>query len=239
VKEGFLYAKKIMTSLAEEGIALADEAVYPRNAKGFIDLLSWIAIGARSTENQEHRVFASNIDLPVGIKNPTSGSIQIGVNGVIAAQNPQIYFEENKQTITKGNKYAHLVLRGGYLGPNYQTPHLLEAESLLLAGKIKNPSVIVDLSHDNSVVDGEKNPHAQSVSAYSVVDSLKNWPHLRKTIKGFMLESFIKTGCQDPGALSAKTLDYNGLSITDPCLGWEETKALILELAKALKPYAK
>lgn len=231
---GKKYAQNLMQKVIEMGLPLADEALYLQNESDFLDMLSWIAVGARSTENQEHRIFASRIACPVGIKNPTSGSVEIGVNGVIAAQHSHTALVGGKQIQTPGNPYAHLVLRGGINGSNYHVHNLLKARKLLLENNIKNPSIIVDASHDNCRVNGSKYPELQIDVVREVMQNLQIHPEFRKLIKGFMLESFLKTGKQQLEKITKETVDPNGLSVTDPCLGWEETQTLILDLASQL-----
>ena len=136
------------------GLPIADEAVFTHNSKGFIELLSWVAIGARSTEDQEHRIHASAIDCAVGMKNPTSGSIEIGVNSIIAAQHGHTAVYNGMQVETHGNQYAHLVLRGGMDRPNYSLEDILQAKKILEKQQVSNPAIIIDASHDNCKING-------------------------------------------------------------------------------------
>jgi 3-deoxy-7-phosphoheptulonate synthase len=236
--QGREYAKNLMQKVSEMGLALADEALYLQNADDFLQMLSWVAVGARSTENQEHRIFASRIDCPVGMKNPTSGSVEIGVNSVIAAQHSHTALVDGQQIQTSGNPFAHLVLRGGINGPNYYTHNLLKARKLLFENEIKNPAIIIDASHDNCRVNGGKYPELQIDVIRAVMQNMEIHPELRTLVKGFMLESFIKTGKQCMKKLTAETVDRGGLSVTDPCLGWEQTQTLVLDLANQLKSHA-
>ena len=232
IEEGMVYARSLMVKISEMGLAIADEALFTHNARGFGELLSWVAIGARSSEDQEHRIHASSLDCPVGIKNPTHGSIKIGVNGVIAAQHSHTAMFEGDIIKTSGNPYAHLVLRGGNGVANYDVKSLEDALHFLAAGKVKNPAIIVDVSHDNCIINGKKEFNSQGDIALQVLNNLKDKPGLQKVVKGFMLESFIKSGNQvitDP-----TNIDLGGLSITDPCLGWEKTEAFLLQLAKLI-----
>lgn len=229
--KGIHYARKLMVNLVEMGLPIADEAVFTHNARGFIELITWLAIGARSTEDQEHRIHASALECPVGLKNPTSGSIRIGVNSVIAAQRPHTAGFDGYQVETTGNKYAHLVLRGGSDGPNYHLDDLYKAQEILESEDLHARAVIVDASHENSRIRGSKNPVHQTDVIREVLHNLRLHTDLQKTVKGFMLESFIKTGNQKAEALTPETIDMDGLSITDPCLGWEETEALIRDVA--------
>lgn len=230
ISEGINYARGLMIKIIEMGLPVADEALFTHNAKGFIELLSWVAIGARSVEDQEHRIFASAIGCPVGMKNSTNGSIEIGVNGIVAAQHPHIAVFHGYQVETKGNPYAHLVLRGGSDGPNYSAEHLLLAKELMDKNAVKNPAIIIDASHDNCKIDGKKDFRLQSQVVRATIDNLKNRPELKGLVKGFMLESFIKSGNQNHESLTPETIDRGGLSITDPCLGWEETEQLLKEV---------
>lgn len=227
IGEGIKYARSLMVKIIEMGLPIADEAVFTHNAKGFIELLSWVAIGARSTEDQEHRIFASAIECPVGMKNPTSGSLEIGVNSIIAAQHGHTAVFHGAQVETHGNPYAHLVLRGGLDRPNYHVEDIYKAKKFLEAAKVSNPAIIVDASHDNCKIDGVKDPRQQINVAHELLGALKLYPDLRKYVKGFMFESFLKEGCQKPEKLTSSTVDRDGLSITDPCISWEQTEELL------------
>lgn len=232
IGKGIVYARSLMVQAIELGLPIADEAVFTHNARGFIELLSWVAIGARSTEDQEHRIFASAVDCAVGMKNPTSGDLEIAVNSIIAAQHPHAAVFNGYQVETDGNPYAHLVLRGGADGPNYDTGSLLRAKSLLEKHALSNPSIIIDASHDNCKIEGKKDPLAQPEVVRRVMQSLAEEPSLRRVVKGFMIESFVKSGSQKVEQCSTETIDRDGLSITDPCIGWEETEKTLLELAE-------
>ncbi len=229
IAAGALYCRKLMTQVVEMGLPIADEALFTHNARGFIELLSWVAIGARSSEDQEHRIFASGIDCPVGIKNPTHGSIKIGINGVVAAQHSHYIVLDGNEVETDGNQYAHLVLRGSNDRPNYSLADINEVAEQCKKNNVYNPAVIIDVSHDNCVVNGVKDHNAQADIILEVVNNLKTNPELKTLVKGFMLESFIKPGKQN--AETANLIDLCGLSITDPCLGWDDTEALLLKLA--------
>ncbi len=228
---GIKYAREMMVKIVEMGLPIADEALFTHNAKGFLELLSWVAIGARSTENQEHRVFASAIDCAVGLKNPTHGSLTIGVNSIVAAQHPHVAVFEGQEVRTHGNPHAHLVLRGSQKSPNYSILHLEEISKIMEMQQIKNPSVLIDVSHDNCLINGKKNHRLQMQSIFEIIDNLQSRPELNNLVKGFMIESFIKEGSQK---LNSLPIDLNGLSITDPCLSWEQTEELLLNLAKKL-----
>ncbi len=232
IGEGIKYARSLMVKVIEMGLPIADEAVFTHNAKGFIELLSWVAIGARSTEDQEHRIFASAIECPVGMKNPTSGSLEIGVNSIIAAQHGHTAVFHGAQVETLGNQFAHLVLRGGMDRPNYHVEDMMKAKKYLDLAAVKNPAIVIDASHDNCKIDGVKDPIQQLNVANEVLHALKLYPDLRKYVKGFMFESFLKSGCQKLEKVTAETVDKDGLSITDPCLSWEQTEQLLQTIAE-------
>ncbi len=235
IEEGIKYTRSLMVKVLEMGLPIADEALFTHNAKGFLELLSWVAIGARSVEDQEHRIFASAVDCPVGMKNPTSGNIKIGVNSIIAAQNKHVAVFNGFQVETGGNNFAHLVLRGGADGgPNYHTEDLFLAKKLMEENSVKNPAVVIDASHDNALLNGKKDFTQQVNVIKEVMDNIKEHEELRGLVKGFMVESFIKDGNQSTKGLDAGTVDREGLSITDPCLGWEKTEKLVLDLAGRL-----
>lgn len=233
IEAGAKYCRNLMVQVSEMGLPIADEALFTHNARGFIELLSWVAIGARSSEDQEHRIFASGLDCPVGIKNPTHGSLKIGVNSVVAAQHSHYIVLDGDEVITDGNKYAHLVLRGSNDKPNYAIEYIKEVATLFAKSEIVNPAIVVDVSHDNCVINGKKDHNAQPNIIMSVMDELQDNPEYRKFVKGFMLESFIKSGRQN--AEDIESIDLEGLSITDPCLGWEDTEHLLLKLADRVR----
>lgn len=234
IEEGVKYSRSLMVRAIEMGLPIADEALFTHNAKGFLELLSWVAVGARSTEDQEHRIFASAIECAVGMKNPTSGSIEIGVNSIIAAQYPHVAVFHGYQVETGGNPYAHLVLRGGDKGPNYDEKSIEEAAHLMEKHQIKNPALIIDASHDNCKINGEKSLEQQEHIIYSVIETRKKNPQARKVVKGFMVESFLKSGSQKVDPNKPENLDRGGLSITDPCLGWDQTEIMLKRSASML-----
>ena len=233
IEAGIWYCRELMTQVVEMGLPIADECLFTHNARGFQELLSWVAIGARSTEDQEHRIFASSLDCPVGMKNPTHGSLKIAVNSIVAAQHSHYAVFDGYEVKTAGNKFAHLVLRGSNDKPNYSVEHITEVASLFNKSEVINPAIIVDVSHDNCLINGVKDHNAQASIVLNVVDSLRDKPELRRLVKGFMLESFIKEGRQN--AETAETIDMGGLSITDPCLSWESTRSLLLEVTGKLR----
>ena len=235
IEAGMFYCRRMMVAAVELGLAIADEALFTHNARGFLELLSWVAIGARSSEDQEHRIWASAIDVPVGMKNPTSGSIPIGVNGVLAAQSPHVAVFENHQVETSGNPLAHLVLRGGVDGPNYHLDDLFLAQRELQEKKIVCPAVLVDASHDNCKIRGQKDPLAQEDVVREVLSHLRARPELRGLVRGFLLESFLREGAQSVERCTRETVARDGLSITDPCLSWERSAALLRDVAEDVR----
>lgn len=232
IEAGVKYTRDMMVKVIEMGLPIADEALFTHNAKGFLELLSWVAIGARSAEDQEHRIFASAIDCAVGMKNPTHGSLAIGVNSIVAAQHSHVAVFDGDEVQTHGNQHAHLVLRGSNHAPNYSIQHLEEVKNQMEKHHIQNPSVIIDASHDNCLVNGKKNHHLQPEIVLNIIKSLRNRPDLKSLVKGFMLESFLKEGNQTVNTEDPEAIDLNGLSITDPCLSWENTERFLLQLAQ-------
>lgn len=231
---GIRYTRSLMLKILEIGLPIANEAMFTHDSmKFFPDLLSWVAIGARSTEDQEHRIYASSVDCPVGMKNPTSGSVEIGVNSVIAAQGSHPAIFQGYQIQTSGNPYAHLVLRGGSNGPNYGINDILKAKMLMDNKKISNSAIIIDASHDNCRINGKKEIYRQIEIVQETIQNRKINKEVREAVKGFMIESFLKAGNQNIDCnVVGDNLDLNGLSITDPCLGWEDTKKLLINLAQ-------
>lgn len=234
IAQGAAYCRDMMVKIVEMGLPIADEALFTHNAKGFAELLSWMAIGARSVEDQEHRIFASGSKCPVGMKNSTSGSIEVAVNGIVAAQHPHHTVLDGHQVETKGNPFAHLVLRGGESGTNYDAVHVSAANDLFEKHKVKNPAILVDVSHENCRLNGAKEPAQQPVVVKKVLETMKRDPAYKKLVKGFMMESFMKEGSQKLESVTAETIDKGGLSITDPCVGWDATERLIREVADEL-----
>lgn len=235
IEAGIHYVRDMMVKVIEMGLPIADECLFTHNARGFSELVSWFAIGARSSEDHEHRIFASAANCPVGMKNPTHGSLEIAINSVLAAQSSHIAAIDRHEVQTCGNPHAHLVLRGGNKVPNYSLEHLIEIKKHMDKQQILNPAVIIDVSHDNCLINGKKDPQQQPNIIFSVMKYLKNNPDLRKLMKGFMVESFLKKGNQKIEDFDSSTIDLNGLSITDPCLGWDETEKMLLDLAKEVE----
>ncbi len=213
----------------ESGLFTADEMLYPENYQYLVDLISYTAVGARSTENQEHRLVASGVPVPVGMKNPTGGSLSVMLNSIYAAQQPQTFIYRNWEVETSGNPLAHAVLRGrvGSDGRQHANYHYEHLESLAAAYKediFANPAVIVDCNHDNSA----KRPLEQMRICNEVLDSVARSKVIARLFRGFMIESYLEDGAQRIGD------GIYGKSITDPCLGWEKTSHLIMSLADRL-----
>ena len=216
-------------AIEETGLCPADEMLYPENYRYLSDLLSYVAVGARSVENQEHRLVSSGIDVPVGMKNPISGDISIMLNSIKAAQNQQTFLYRGWEVETKGNDLTHAILRGredkfGKSHANYHYEDLSLLYDLYCNGSYENPAVIVDTNHSNS---GKKYMEQIRI-ANEILHAMHYSTDIHKMVKGLMIESYIEDGCQkiEEGIY--------GKSITDPCLGWEKTKELILSIAEQL-----
>jgi len=235
IEAGMLYCRRMMVRAVEMGLAIADEALFTNNGRGFAELLTWVAIGARSAEDQEHRIWASAVGAPVGMKNPTSGCIGVGANSVLAAQSPHVAVFEGCQVETGGNPHAHLVLRCGTFGSNYHLDDLRLAQRLLRQKGVKNPAVVVDASHDNCRIGGEKRPEAQGDVLREVIGNLEAHPELRSLVRGYLVESYLEGGCQSLDACTRETVRRSGLSVTDPCLSWDATENLLEEVAERIR----
>ena len=217
-----------MRVIAETGLTSADEMLYPENYKYIDDLLSYVAVGARSVEDQQHRMTASAMDIPVGMKNPTSGDYTVMMNSIHAAQNGHTFIYRGWEGTSFGNPYAHAILRGytnskGEHHPNYHYEDIaLLCDMYEARPHIQNPALIVDANHENS----GKDPFQQPRIIREVLESCKYSKRIANIVKGFMIESYLEDGKQsiDGGVY--------GKSITDPCLGWEKSERLILELAE-------
>ena len=216
-------------SIQETGLTSADEMLYPENHRYLSDLLSYVAVGARSVENQEHRLVSSGLDIPVGMKNPTSGDLSIMLNSIKAAQGDHTFLYRGWEVESKGNELAHAILRGsvskhGNNHANYHYEDLRKLHDAYCTGNYKNPAVIVDTNHSNS---GKKYLEQVRI-ANEVLHSMRHSDDIKKMVKGFMVESYIEDGSQ-------KVEDgVYGKSITDPCLGWEKTKEMIYTIADQL-----
>lgn len=226
--KGLISIRKLhMRAINETGFSCADEMLYPENHKFLSDLLSYVAVGARSVENQQHRLTASGLDIPVGMKNPTGGDLSVMMNALRAAQSSHTFIYRNWEVESKGNMLAHAILRGfvdakGVNHPNYHYEDLEHLCSLYAESGLQNPALIVDTNHSNS---GKKYLEQVRI-AKEVIQSANHNADIRKLLKGMMIESYIEDGCQ-----KASEGTY-GKSITDPCLGWEKSERLIYDLAE-------
>jgi 3-deoxy-7-phosphoheptulonate synthase len=214
-------------ALSETGLSAADEMLYPENYPYLEDLLSYVTIGARSVENQAHRLTVSGLDVPIGAKNPTSGDLEVMFNAIGAAQAGHVFLYNGWEVRTSGNPYAHAVLRGavnhyGQNIPNYHFEDLTVCAEKYHKRGLVNPAIIVDTNHSNS----NKKYKEQPRIALEIMESRKQSPLLRKIVRGLMIESFIEEGTQKANE------NVYGKSITDPCLGWNDTERLIKELAE-------
>lgn len=218
-----------MTALRDYGFSCADEMLYPENHRYLSDLLSYVSVGARSVENQQHRLTASGVGIPVGMKNPTGGDLTVMMNAVKSAQLSHTFLYRGWEVESEGNPYAHSILRG-YIGkdgtsvPNYRYDDLIKLLELYENSGLLNPSVIVDTNHNNS----GKNYLAQTEIALDVIESRNRNTDIKKLVKGLMIESYLEDGAQDVGE------HVFGKSITDPCLGWKKTEKLIFDIADKL-----
>lgn len=217
-----------LRAMEESGLTGADEMLYPENRSYLDDILSYEAIGARSVENQQHRLTASGMDIPVGMKNPTSGDLAVMLNSIVAAQSGHRYIYRGLDVTTDGNELAHAILRGGVdkYGtsiPNYHYEDCVRLLKLYQKKDLKNPAVIIDANHSNS----NKAYKEQIRIVSEVLHSRKMNPGLKTLIKGVMIESYLEEGRQD----ISENMVY-GMSITDPCIGWEDTEKLILKIAE-------
>jgi len=226
---GLIAIRKMhLRSIAESGLTGADEMLYPENRSFLDDILSYEAIGARSVENQQHRLVASGADIPIGMKNPTSGDLGVMMNSVVAAQSPQRFIYRNNDVTTSGNPLTHIILRGGVnrygdTQPNYHYEDLMRCLELYNDSDLMNPAIIVDANHSNS----DKKFKEQIRIVSEVLHSRKHNEDIKKLVKGVMIESYLVEGRQD----ISDNMCY-GQSITDPCLGWEDSEKLIYKIAE-------
>ena len=215
--------------LNETGLTGADEMLYPENHHYVDDILSYVAVGARSVEDQQHRLTVSGIDVPTGMKNPTSGTLSVMLNSITAAQSKHTFIFSGYEVKTSGNEYAHAILRGavnkhGQVIPNYHYEDLILLHELYMKENLLNPAVIVDCNHSNS---GKK--YEQQVRiANEVLHSMRHSSEIGNFVKGLMIESYI-----EPGSQKVEEHVY-GKSITDPCLGWDASEQLIYNIAEQL-----
>ena len=218
-----------LAALRDYDFSCADEMLYPENYRYLSDLLSYVAVGARSVENQQHRLTASGIEAPVGMKNPTGGDLSVMMNSIVAAQSSHTFIYRGWEVTSDGNAYAHAILRGyidyaGRSASNYHYEDLLRVEELYEKSNLTNPSVIVDTNHNNS---GKKYLEQVRI-AKDIVYSRNQNSDIKRLVKGLMIESYLEDGAQGTGE------HVFGKSITDPCLGWEKTERLIYDLAEKL-----
>ena len=218
-----------LSALRDYDFSCADEMLYPENYRYLSDLLSYVAIGARSVENQQHRLTASGLEAPVGMKNPTGGDLSVMMNSIVAAQGSHTFLYRGWEVTSEGNPYAHAILRGyiDYAGRNVSNYHyedLVRVKELYDKSNLVNPSVIVDTNHNNS----GKQYLEQIRIAKDIVHSRNQNDDIKKLVKGLMIESYIEDGAQSVGE------HVFGKSITDPCLGWEKTEQLIFDIADKL-----
>ena len=218
-----------LTVLRDYGFACADELLYPENYRYLSDLLAYVSVGARSVENQQHRLTASGVDVPVGMKNPTGGDLLVMMNAIKAGQTPHTFLYRGWEVQSAGNPFTHAILRGyvdheGRNIANYGLDSLRRIQEMYSQLNLSHPAVIVDCNHANSA----KNPIQQMTVAQNIVNLLRENPDVARLVKGLMIESYIEDGAQGSGE------HIYGKSITDPCLGWEKTEKLILDLADSL-----
>ncbi len=227
--KGIIAMRKMqLHAISESGLTAADEMLYPENWGYVSDLLSYVAIGARSVEDQQHRLVVSGFDVPAGMKNPTSGHMSVMLNSVVAAQHAHSFIYRGWDVKTEGNPLAHTILRGavnkrGAVLPNYHYEDLKLLSELYSQTTLKNPACIVDVNHSNS----NKQYLEQIRISREILNSRRYSEDVKKLVKGLMIESYIEDGCQ-------KIQDkVYGKSITDPCLGWEKTERLLYEIAES------
>ena len=228
--QGLLKIRKVhMRALKETGLTCADELLYPENHRYLSDLLAYVTVGARSVENQQHRLTASALNIPVGMKNPTSGDLSIMMNSIQAAQNAHTFIYRGWEVESKGNPYAHAVLRGGMNAQgeniaNYHYEDIMKVYEWYQKKELQNMGVIIDTNHANS----NKNYLEQIRISKDVMHSRRVNGDIRNFVKGLMIESYIVDGAQPVEC------GVYGQSITDPCIGWEKTERLIYELAEEM-----
>ena len=226
--KGIIAIRQMHTRAVEEtGFTCADEMLYPENYKYLDDLLAYVAVGARSVEDQQHRLTSSGISVPVGMKNPTGGDISVMMNSINAAQHSHTFIYRGWEATSKGNPYAHAILRGytnkhGNARPNYHYEDLIFLHECYEKNGLLNPAVVIDANHANS----GKDPFQQGRIIKEVLQSRAFNPDVHRLVKGFMVESYLEDGSQHIGD------GVYGKSITDPCLGWEKTERLVLDMAE-------
>ena len=228
--EGVVAIRRLHTSvLANTGLSTADEMLYPDNYRYLSDLLAYVAVGARSVENQEHRLTSSGIAVPVGMKNPTSGDISVMLNSIMAAQHRHTFIYRGWEVQTTGNDMAHAIMRGyvnkhGEAIPNYHFEDLEHLYNAYAAKGLQNMALIVDTNHSNS---GKKYKEQRRICK-EVLHSCRHSESIHSMVKGFMIESYLEEGAQKIGE------HVYGRSITDPCIGWADTERLVLDMAELI-----
>ncbi len=226
--KGLISIRKLhIKALEQTGFACADEMLYPENHQYLSDVLSYVAVGARSVENQLHRLTASGLDIPVGMKNPTSGDLSVMMNSITAAQHSHTFVYSGWEVRSGGNPLTHAILRGstnryGKSLPNYHYEDIQNLCELYDKSGLENPAVIIDTNHSNSGKKWDEQPRI----AKEILHSTRHSEQINKMVKGLMIESYLEDGCQKPDG------GVYGKSITDPCLGWEKTERLILDIAE-------
>lgn len=226
---GLLAIRRLhMRALCETGLGCADEMLYPENHRYLSDILTYVAVGARSVEDQQHRLTSSGLDIPVGMKNPTGGDISIMMNAIRAAQGSHTFIYRGWEVRSHGNPYAHAILRGyvdkqGKSHPNYHYEDLTDLAAVYAKSGLRNPAVLIDTNHSNSGKRYDEQPRI----AKEVLHSMRQSGDIRRLVRGLMIESYLVDGAQK---ISAD--EIYGKSITDPCLGIEKTERLIYEIAE-------
>ena len=224
---GLIAIRKMhIRALGESGLSAADEMLYPGNYPYLEDVLSYVAIGARSVENQEHRLTVSGLDVAVGMKNPTAGDMNVMLNSVRAGQSPHVFAYNGWEVATPGNPLTHTILRGavspfGKTIPNYHYEDIVHLKTLYGKSGLVNPAVMIDVSHANSNREFREQPRV----AQEVINSLKFAPELRTFVRGIMVESYLVEGAQEVNG------GVYGKSITDACMGWEDSEKFVLRIA--------
>lgn len=226
---GLLAIRRLhMRALCETGLGCADEMLYPENHRYLSDILTYVAVGARSVEDQQHRLTSSGLDIPVGMKNPTGGDISIMMNAIRAAQGSHTFIYRGWEVRSHGNPYAHAILRGyvdkqGKSHPNYHYEDLIDLAAVYAESGLGNPAVLIDTNHSNSAKRYDEQPRI----AKEVLHSMRQSGDIRRLVRGLMIESYLVDGAQ-----KISTDEIYGKSITDPCLGIEKTERLIYEIAE-------
>lgn len=227
ILEGVIAMRRLHTNvLAQTGLSTADEMLYPDSYRYLSDLLAYVVVGARSVENQQHRLTSSGLSVPVGMKNPTSGDISVMLNSIQAAQSPHTFIYRGWEVETSGNPLTHAILRGyvnrhGESIPNYHFEDLAHLYEAYAARNLQNMALIIDANHANS---GKRHLEQPRICK-EVLHACRHSNDIQSMVKGFMIESYLESGCQSVGG------GIYGKSITDPCIGWQETERLILDIA--------